>query len=218
MGVLTASGGACDIIADRASARGHRDPAVRARQTTEAIAAQLPSFATARNPLDVTGYVLANARTTPLTAIDYALDVAVEDPGLDFVLFTGITVPEARPPDEAAAGLLEARVDWIAERGWRSAPIPVIPMACTCIDVTGYASELLGRHGIQLLGGMELGVQAIGQRAALAGRPRSACGCSPARPACASRHGRAWTEARARDLLDRGRHPGRARPRGALRG
>ncbi len=32
MGVLTASGGACDIIADRASARRHRDPAVRDRR------------------------------------------------------------------------------------------------------------------------------------------------------------------------------------------
>ena len=30
MGVLTASGGACDIIADQASGAGHRDPAVRA--------------------------------------------------------------------------------------------------------------------------------------------------------------------------------------------
>ena len=83
MGVLTASGGACDIIADRASAaasRSRRSPA----ETTAAIAAQLPSFATARNPLDVTGYVLANARTTTLTAIDEALDVAVRGsrPGL----------------------------------------------------------------------------------------------------------------------------------------
>ncbi|HUA42653.1 MAG TPA: acetate--CoA ligase family protein [Streptosporangiaceae bacterium] len=198
MGVLTASGGACDIIADRASAHGIEIPPFSA-ETTQAIAAQLPSFATARNPLDVTGYVLANARTTTLTAIDEALDVAVEDPGLDFVLFTGITLPDARPPDEAAAGLLDARVDWIAAR-MASAPIPVIPIASTCVDLTGYARDLLGKHDVQLLGGIELAVQAIanalrwqdgrGQVRLLPGRPPA-----PAGPATA------WTESAARDLL-----------------
>jgi len=198
MGVLTASGGACDIIADRASARGIEIPPFSA-ETTQVIAAQLPSFATARNPLDVTGYVLANARTTTLTAIDRALDVAVEDPGLDFVLFTGFTVPDIRPPDEAAAGLLEARVDWIAAR-MASAPIPVIPIAPTCIDVTGYARDLLGQHDIRLLGGIELAVQAIdnalrwqdgrGQVRLLPGQPPALVGTVTA-----------WTESTARDLL-----------------
>ncbi len=198
MGVLTASGGACDIIADRACAHAIEIPPFAA-ETTRAIAAQLPSFATARNPLDVTGYVLANARTTTLTAIDEALDVAVEDPGLDFVLFTGITLPDARPPDEAAAGLLVARVDWIAAR-MASAPIPVIPIASTCVDLTGYARDLLGKHDIQLLGGIELAVQAIanalrwqdgrGQVRLLPGRPPAPAGTATA-----------WTESAARDLL-----------------
>ena len=93
MGVLTASGGACDIIADRASAAGIEIPAFT-EATTQAIAAHLPSFASARNPLDVTGYVLANgSRTSSLTAIDHALDAALADPNLDFVIFTGFTVP-----------------------------------------------------------------------------------------------------------------------------
>jgi acyl-CoA synthetase (NDP forming) len=198
MGVLTASGGACDIIADRASALGIEIPPF-AEHTTAAIAAKLPSFATARNPLDVTGYVLANARTTTLTAIDEALDVAVEDPGLDFVLFTGITIPDARPPDAAAASVLEARLDWVAQR-MASAPIPVIPIASTCVDVAGYAREQLGERGIQLLGGIELGVRAIsnvlrwqerhGQVRLLNPRPDR-------RPGDAA----AWSEASARDLL-----------------
>jgi acyl-CoA synthetase (NDP forming) len=198
MGVLTASGGACDIIADRASAHGIEIPPF-AEQTTNAIAAHLPSFATARNPLDVTGYVLANARTTTLTAIDQALDVAVEDPGLDFVLFTGITIPDARPPDEAAAGLLEARLDWIARR-MASAPIPVIPLASTCVDVTGYARELLGRHDIQLLGGIELGVQAIDNALRWQDR-RGQVRLLPARPDLGTEAAVPWSEARARDLL-----------------
>ena len=197
MGVLTASGGACDIIADRASAHGIEIPPFT-EATTNAIAAQLPSFATARNPLDVTGYVLANARTTTLTAIDEALDVAVEDPGLDFVLFTGIAVPDARPPDEAA-GLLEARMDWIAAR-MASAPIPVIPIASTCVDVTGYARDLLGKHDIQLLGGIELSVQAIDHALRWQER-RGQVGLLPARPAARTGTPAPWSEARARDLL-----------------
>jgi acyl-CoA synthetase (NDP forming) len=198
MGVLTASGGACDIIADRASAQGIEIPPF-AEHTTTAIAAKLPSFATARNPLDVTGYVLANARTTTLTAIDEALDAAVEDPGLDFVLFTGITLPEARPADDVAAGLLEARLDWVTQR-MASAPIPVIPIASTCVDVTGYARDLLGKRGIQLLGGIELGVQAIANALRWQERRGQVRLLNPTpdrRPAPAA----AWSEARARQLL-----------------
>jgi acyl-CoA synthetase (NDP forming) len=198
MGVLTASGGACDIIADRASARGIEIPPFSA-DTTQAIAAKLPSFATARNPLDVTGYVLANARTTTLTAIDHALDVAVEDPGLDFVLFTGVTLPDARPPDEAAAGLLEARLDWLAAR-LESAPIPVIPIASTCVDVTGYARDLLGKHDIQLLGGIELAVQAI-DNALRWQEGRGRVRLLPGRPLASAGTGSAWAESTARDLL-----------------
>ena len=183
MGVLTASGGACDIIADRASAEGIEIPPFAAA-TTEAIAAHLPSFANARNPLDVTGYVLANARTSPLTAIDHALDAAVEDPGLDFVLFTGFTVPEARPPDEAAARLLEERVGWLAER-MRTAPIPVMPMGMTCTDVTGYARELLGGHGIHCSAGWSSACRRSATRCA--GRTAAARSgrCPPGRLAAA---------------------------------
>jgi len=198
MGVLTASGGACDIIADRASAHDIEIPPF-SDETTTAIAAQLPSFATARNPLDVTGYVLANARTTTLTAIDRALDVAVEDPGLDFVLFTGITIPDARPPDETAARLLEARLDWVAQR-LASAPIPVIPIASTCVDVNGYARELLGKHDIQLLGGIELGVKAISNALRWQER-RGQVRLLNARPDRRPEAIAPWSEARARDLL-----------------
>ena len=160
MGVLTASGGACGIIADRASAQHIQIPPFSAR-TVAAISPHVPPFATVGNPLDVTGYVLANARTEALTAIDYALDAALDDPGLDFVLFCGLTVPDARPPDEGVASRLEERVRWLGER-IAAAPIPVITMGSTCVDVSGYARELLGRHRIHLLGGFDLGLRALG--------------------------------------------------------
>ena len=163
MGVLTLSGGSCDIIADAAGARGVAIPDFSA-ETEAAIAALLPPFASAHNPLDVTGFgTLANlsGRKGPLTAVDHALDIAVQDPNLDFVLFSGVTLPEARPPDEDAARTLETRVDWLAMR-MGSAPIPIIPVATTCVNVSDYGRGLLRKHGITFLGGLDLGMTALG--------------------------------------------------------
>jgi len=197
MGVLTSSGGACDIIADRASAAGIEIPPFSAA-TTEAIAAHLPEFAAVRNPLDCTGYVLANARTSALTAIDHALEAAVTDSGLDFVLSAGFAIPEARPPDPAGK-LLEDRISWIADR-MAAAPVPVIPLSLTCTDVGPYARELLGAHGIHPLPGMELGLQALGNTLRWldgrgSARPMAGPPGGPAGPATA------WSEAQGRDLL-----------------
>jgi acetate---CoA ligase (ADP-forming) len=208
MGVVTASGGACGIIADRASAQGIAIPPFTAG-TVEAITAHLPPFAAAGNPLDVTGYLLANARTEALSPVDHALDAAVADPGLDFVLFNGLVVPDARPPDENMAARLEERVRWLGER-IASAPIPVIPVGSTCVDVSGYGRELLGANHIHLLGGFEAGVAALGhalrwlENRACAGTPaRAGAPAAAAAPALAGRLSAAgaWSEAGARDLL-----------------
>jgi acetate---CoA ligase (ADP-forming) len=202
MGVLTSSGGACGLIADRASQQDITIPPFAAR-TVAAIKPHLPAFAAAHNPLDVTGYVLANPRLTALTAIDHALDAALADPGLDFVLFCGVTIPDVRPPDEGLARLAEERVRWLGER-IASAPIPVIPMGTTCIDVSGYARELMTRHGVHLLGGIDLGMQALGH--ALRWLENRSTAKPPAPPSTSSRaainHAAgSWSEARARDLL-----------------
>jgi len=218
MGVLTASGGACGLIADRASEAGIVIPPFAAR-TVAAIKPYLPAFAAARNPLDVTGYVLANRRVAALTAIDHALDAAVADPGLDFVVFCGVTIPDVRPPDDGLARLVEERVRWLGER-IASAPIPVIPMGTTCVDVSGYARDLMTRHGVHLLGGIDLGMRALGHALRwLENRPDHRPEKRPEnrpenRPAAgplarASIHTQAttrqavsqWSEAAARDLL-----------------
>jgi acetate---CoA ligase (ADP-forming) len=202
MGVLTASGGACDIIADRASALGIEIPPF-APETTEAISAHLPSFAAARNPLDVTGYVLANARTSPLTAIDHALDAALADPGLDFVLFTGFTVPESRPADDVLARLMESRVDWLGRR-IAGAPIPAIPLSLTCTDIGAYPRQLLGAHDVHLVSGMELGLQAIANALRWQdgrGRVRPLPPWHRPPPEAEAVPPAAWSEIQARDLL-----------------
>jgi acyl-CoA synthetase (NDP forming) len=207
MGVLTLSGGACDIIADAASAQQVAIPDFSAGTET-AIAALLPPFASPHNPLDVTGFgVLANlsGKKSQLTAVDHALDIAVQDPNLDFVLFSGVTLPEARPPDGDAADTLEARVKWLAMR-MASAPIPVIPVASTCVNVSDYGRELLRKHGITFLGGLDLGMTALGYalrwlenrgqvRVPVPGRA-----AAPGSAATASAGG-PWSEMEARRLL-----------------
>jgi acetate---CoA ligase (ADP-forming) len=205
MGVLTLSGGSCDIIADAASAQGVAIPDFSA-QTQAAIAALLPPFASPHNPLDVTGFgTLANlsGKKDPLTAVDHALDLAIQDPNLDFVLFSGLTLPEARPPDESAARTLEARVDWLAER-MGSTPIPVIPVASTCVNVSDYGRGLLTRHGLNILGGLNLGLGALGhmlrwlenQGRVRAPVPRRVAAPGPTAPATGH-----WSEVEARRLL-----------------
>jgi acyl-CoA synthetase (NDP forming) len=203
MGVLTLSGGSNDIIADAASAQNLEIPPF-ADETATAIGALLPSFASAQNPLDVTGFgTLANlsGRTGPLTAVDHALDLAVQDPNLDFVLFCGVALPEVRPPDETMATALETRVEWLAGR-MASAPIPVIPAATTCVDISAYGRDLLTRHGLNMLSGLDLGMTALGHMLRWAenrGRVRVA-GVPPANPGPAG-IARAWSEDAARRLL-----------------
>ena len=178
-----------------------------AAQTVATIRPHLPAFAAAHNPLDVTGYVLANQRQTALTAVDHALDAAVADPGLDFVLFCGLTVPDARSPDEELARLLEERVRWLGER-IASAPIPVIPMGTTCVDVSDYARDLMTRHGVHLLGGIDLGMQALGHALRWLEHHSTRTHPAPARTlsravrnAATSQTASSWSEAAARDLL-----------------
>jgi acyl-CoA synthetase (NDP forming) len=210
MGVLTLSGGSCDIIADAASAQGLVIPEF-SPETAAAITAHLPPFAAAHNPLDVTGFgALANlsARKGALTAVDHALDIAVQDPNLDFILFCGVALPEVRPPDEAVAVALETRVDWLAQR-MASAPIPVIPAGTTCVDVSGYGRGLLTRHGINILGGLDVGMIALGHALRwLENRGRVRPGLAPvapatpvAAPAGAQPAAGLWSEAAARRLL-----------------
>lgn len=204
MGVLTASGGACDIIADAADREGLEIPDF-APETAARIDPHLPPFATARNPLDVTGYVLANARTGALTAIDYAMDAAAEDPNLDFVLFMGMTLPEQRPADERLAALLDERLDWMAGR-FASSPVPVIPIGTTCTDVSPYAREMLEKRGLHMLGGIDVGVRALGHALRwVEGRRRRVPAVLAPRPAGGNGQVTGpdgpWSEAAARDLL-----------------
>ena len=201
MGVLTASGGACDLIADASSAQGIQIPDFSAT-TEEAIGAFLPPFGNPHNPLDVTAYgSLANISgpRQQLSAIDRSLDIAADDPNLDFILFTA-TLPEARPPDEATATATETRVKWLADR-IASAPIPVVPISTTCSDISAYGQSLLAASGLTLLAGLDLAVSAMGHSLRWhenRGRAAVSDAGTAARPVTVSGP---WSEQQSRELL-----------------
>src|SRR5690606_37989288 len=80
MGVVTPSGGASEVIADRSEDEGIELPPF-APETIAALSEIVPSFATPQNPLDVTGYVVIDRTLTRR-----ALTVVAEDPGIDFAI------------------------------------------------------------------------------------------------------------------------------------
>ena len=157
MGVVTASGGACDIIADRAHEEGIEIPEF-APQTVAALEKVLPRFTDAQNPVDVTGYGLAHEVAGASRPVVTALEAVTRDPNVDFVLHLGILIPPAPPPDAAA---LERQLDQQAAI-IASSPIPVVAATTTCTDLGDYPRSLATPRRLHLVAGLELGMTAIG--------------------------------------------------------
>src|SRR4051812_35878415 len=203
VGVVTASGGACDIIADRSTDEGV-EIVEFADTTTAKLKAVLPPFAAAHNPLDVTGVVLAERGSAQSALGDVALEAVVDDPGIDFVL-NMLALPAAEPPDPT---LIERRVAQIATSTARS-PIPIVNFTATCSDLSPFAQSLLDRNGLTAVAGIEFGLTAIGQ----ALRWQETRDRKPRPPSTLDHLGQTaagtttglpvgpWSEARSRDLV-----------------
>lgn len=157
MGVVTASGGACDIIADRADEEGIEIPEF-APETVAALEAVLPPFTSPQNPVDVTGFGLANQQSGGTRPIVDTLSAVTRDPNVDFVLSLGVVVPSVRPADP---GPLERRLDDQAQI-LAASPVPVLNASTTCSDLGEYGRGLLLARRLHLLAGLELGLTAIG--------------------------------------------------------
>jgi acyl-CoA synthetase (NDP forming) len=201
MGVVTASGGACDIICDAASAEDLQVPDF-APETVAGIEPHIPPFASAHNPLDVTGYGLANAPTGMLTAMDFALDAVLDDPNLDFTLFGGIYLPDAAPPDATMAAMIEGRLDWVAER-MKTSRMPIIPLGMSGVDLSPYARALLTPRGMYVVPGLNHGVKALGHAIRWTerrGQVRAVQSAANGGTRAVSVSG-PWSEVQARDLL-----------------
>jgi acyl-CoA synthetase (NDP forming) len=156
MGVVTASGGACDIIADRAHDEGIEIPEF-AQSTVDRLQHVLPPFAAIRNPLDITGYALADVKAAASGAGDVALNAVADDPSVDFVI-NAVTIPTDPPPDPS---LWHRRLAGIVATQDRT-PKPIVHFTTTCTDLSPFGRDLLAAYGLHVLGGIEFGLRAVG--------------------------------------------------------
>jgi acyl-CoA synthetase (NDP forming) len=169
LGVVTPSGGASEIIADRAQDEGLELPAY-APETVAALAAMLPGFATVANPLDVTGYVVVDR-----TLLGRALEIVTGDPGIDAVLLLA-ELPRDEPADPALArALFEATARRVA-----ASPRPVVVVSNALTDITPVGRGYQASTGYPpVVGGMEHGLGAIGAAVRWSRAYRDAAAAAP---------------------------------------
>ncbi|WP_197280976.1 acetate--CoA ligase family protein [Microbacterium sp. No. 7] len=151
LGIASISGGACDIIADRAEDGGVALPEIGA-PTRERLGEIMPGYGTIQNPLDVTG-------------------AAVIDPSI----FTRSVVALAEDPAIAVVAAVTG-VPWQGEGPWQSQYLvsaigagaqavskPVLIMNQIQQPVTAYTKEILEIGGVPgVVGGLGQAVTAFG--------------------------------------------------------
>ncbi|QBD74750.1 CoA-binding protein [Ktedonosporobacter rubrisoli] len=155
MGIVTPSGGACDILSDLAQEEGIALPNF-APTTLESLKEVLPPFSTPHNPLDVTGYVVVD-KTLQLRA----LKVVTAEPYLDFILYMVSIDGGRKPTPEALQSTLE-QYDQLAAAICASSH-PVVLISNTCIDLTPTIRAVIERTGLHIVAGMEHGIRALGR-------------------------------------------------------
>ena len=201
MGVVTSSGGGCNIIADLASVHGLSLPPWQP-ETVDRLRGQLPDFASVLNPLDTTGFGHARARPRPTKAEDDLMELAVTDPGIDFLFSMMTPLPPVRPEDPT---FIESRMQIIGDIV-RGAPVPIFLSSNTCLDVAEYPAHLLAENDLFLLPGADLAMASIGhlmrwvdQRDRILANPAPVPGGTVPLPT--GTPGGAWAEDEGRQLL-----------------
>ena len=126
LGMLSISGGACEIVADAASAAGIELVSF-APKTIENLTAVLPNFCTATNPLDVTGGVVAQPHL-----FEKALAIVGEDPNVAMI---GVVQPLPAKVEVGASGELLRALG----RGFKRISVPgaMVNQAVTPVTEVG---------------------------------------------------------------------------------
>lgn len=151
LGVVTPSGGASELIADRAEDEGLSLPPFGER-TAARLREILPAFGAVRNPLDVTGYVVVDR-----TLLARALAIVAEDPGVDVVVLQS-ELPRAEPSDPRPVLDRYAGIARVIE----AAPRPVVVVGNALTDVVPFGRTVQERIGFpHVVGGIEHGIPAI---------------------------------------------------------
>jgi acetate---CoA ligase (ADP-forming) len=196
IGIVSISGGACDIVADRAEDLGAALPEL-AGPTREALAQIMPAYGTVQNPLDVTGAAIIDP-----TIFTRSVQVMSADPGIGVVGIIN-TVPWAAA-DPARPFHGQMFVDAIGA-GMRAAACPTVYINQVMQPVSDYTRASMEHGGVSyVIPGLRQAVVALRNVAWWSDATRSATSGSAVSPvpvpAAAERRGR-WSEAEARRLL-----------------
>jgi acyl-CoA synthetase (NDP forming) len=149
--IVSVSGGACEIFADRASLNGLPLPPLTAK-ATDALRAALPAFGTPHNPLDITGGAVLQPEL-----FEQGLRILGGQPEFS-VLACLFDVPTL---EEAASEFVVLALKHIAA-GLRAAPIPALMVSHTVKPVTDVAYRILQETGLPYLGaGIHHGANAL---------------------------------------------------------
>ncbi|MGO8948957.1 MAG: acetate--CoA ligase family protein [Ktedonobacterales bacterium] len=203
MGVVTPSGGACDLISDLAEEIGLELPEF-APETVKRLQTILPAFSTCHNPLDVTGYVVVDSSIQ-----QRSLEVVVNDPQFDFVLYLAASEGRSVPTPELLAVRLPEydNLNSII----RKAPRPVLLTSNTCMDLSPLARLIVERTGLHWTPGIEHGMRAISRfrwwSEFINAMPNTLAPETPPPVSFAQPFKGKWSEAQARALLEQARIP-----------
>jgi len=154
LAVVTISGGACDVAADRAEDFGLRYPSF-SDATLARLHEVLPDYATPQNPLDITG-----AAVTDSALFATALEAVAADPGVDITVAVGEV--EHHAPDSAWGLESITAMTGVAA----SAPRPVIFANTTLHTITDEVRQIRHRLDVPgVFGGMDRVLAAVARLA-----------------------------------------------------
>ena len=196
VGVVSISGGACDIIADLAEDVGMPLPSISAA-TVDALEQVMPAFGSVQNPLDVTG-----AAVTDPTLNTSCIEAMGNDPDVGVVM--GVYRIPWQAHEEPFPG--QVFIDAIG-KGAASSAAPVVLVNQVMQPITATTRAVLERGGVPYaICGLSQAVTALRHvgwwSAQLRARderpPRPERPIPLPEPADRTGH---WSEARARDLL-----------------
>ena len=163
VGVVSISGGICELAADWAHAVHVRLPPL-SRPTVVALAEVLPSYGTPNNPLDMTG-----AAVTDTTMFERTLTVVQKEPAFS-LLACLFEVPTGSNNDWTA--FYRESVASIG-RAFAQSPIPAVLISHTAKPVSDMAFDLIGPDFPYIAGGIELGMRAIKHALAWSAKARN---------------------------------------------
>lgn len=149
---VTMSGGASDLLADKASEEGLSFPDFP-EPTVDRLRQALPPYASPHNPLDVTGAVVVDPTLAP-RSLDAVLPDVVDH--YDMVFFQA-----TQPRDPALADLDLGRLGRIAKVKAES-PLPIYLFNYLNTPFNEYGARLASEEGLFWIPGIDCGTRCVG--------------------------------------------------------